>query len=697
MISMAVTKKAEPTKNVEDSMASLVYSQLQDQLPELFERLLGFQLLESRNEGKRNLGMLAYNIGNKYYYMPAIFLNGFLKPFILMFDLDKKSFIPATEEMVRYLIKPQKSMEVEVQPEDKDQQVVSNPNLYQFRTSPLISKLGSLYDKTNGAGSIGVAGMIAIRDAIKKTAEEKKKLKFMDFFKEASRKEKVAFSKMLKQSHELLEKVVQQYPDFMSKLAQEEPEEKPKKYETELSIKTDPSPALTPEQNGEIYNKGIFIKDLRKERSIIAPNQLDTDYGNVNENGIYKVLTSGAQWKEMLCLINPITPSGTKQLRERECPETTIVDLSTKDCCFAPSHDVMAKRTDSHWNQVWINTVPIDKAVDGQHYILLIGDAEYRQNGCFSGPFKHVRTVVNSNNLATLLVENDCGCPFKIVVSPRGTSSIDPLKEENELIVTQDARLLPVNRPICRSENKLGGFMDLVNMLFDKGIIKVDITKIGDEYTIAEDGSVVKRAAFKDSLIHLIADKNMSEEDARYLLDKRGSYLVLDPIRVKQATSVAPQDRLYREINNDVLPSVMERPFFNDDAYVQTRLGRPQGNPNMVVPDNVDYDTRERDIQLALDASSTGEQDIFDSALIGILGKGQNIDERIKEMIPVLNKAVHMLGILLFSLWWNTESYQEDFSTDELYELEQSIMDTFKTLGNLTLQLSLKKKIYGDV
>ena len=102
------------------------------------------------------------------------------------------------------------------------------------------------------------------------------------------------------------------------------------------------------------------------------------------------------------------------------------------------------------------------------------------------------------------------------------------------------------------------------------------------------------------------------------------------------------------------------------------------------------------DIMMALQAAQSGEQDVFDSMLIGILGKGQNSSERIKETIPILNKAAHQVGAELFSLWWNPDQYKEDFTTDEIYELEQSLLDLFKGLGDTALLLSVKKKIYGE-
>ena len=69
-----------------------------------------------------------------------------------------------------------------------------------------------------------------------------------------------------------------------------------------MSIKDEPSPDNTLEENQEIYNGGMVVKDDRKHTTKIIPKVISKNnvFGPPTENGIYEILNSDGQWDTMI-------------------------------------------------------------------------------------------------------------------------------------------------------------------------------------------------------------------------------------------------------------------------------------------------------------------------------------------------------------------------------------------------------------
>jgi hypothetical protein len=214
---------------------------------------------------------------------------------------------------------------------------------------------------------------------------------------------------------------------------------------------------------------------------------------------------------------------------------------------------------------------------------------------------------------------------------------------------------------------------------------ELELTKDASGYTIFVNGNITKRGSYKESFRHLILDKNLTKKSALELLDKTGKYYLLDTELVKKAFSETPREMPFWDVSNRLLPSYSGIPVPTDDYYTGNNVnGNPNGGTRTV----------QEDVNLLMNASQTGDQNIFDASVLGVLG--DNNDEKLKEIIPVLTEATHLVGTLLYSLWWNLDEYKEEFTTDELYEMEQSLLDVFKKLGDITLKFTLRKKLYTD-
>lgn len=92
-------------------------------------------------------------------------------------------------------------------------------------------------------------------------------------------------------------------------------------------------------------------------------------------------------------------------------------------------------------------------------------------------------------------------------------------------------------------------------------------------------------------------------------------------------------------------------------------------------------------------AANSGVKEVNNAGLLEVLSKNQNTIEQIKQVLPVIKKFSNMLGMLLFGIWWKPDKYKENFNMDELYKLENVVLDLFKKSTDLNLELSKRMKL----
>jgi hypothetical protein len=133
----------------------------------------------------------------------------------------------------------------------------------------------------------------------------------------------------------------------------------------------------------------------------------------------------------------------------------------------------------------------------------------------------------------------------------------------------------------------------------------------------------------------------------------------------------------------------VESPVMGNMA--QTQLQPNIGNINVYNPNpKLDNDTYKK-IQ---DAASTGQKDVFDTAVIGNLVKTTDSERLINKYLGDLILGVDRIGRILFLFIQHNEDFKNLYGQEDLIELEDSLKNNFKNLGELVI--SLKQKTVKD-
>ena len=178
---------------IEQTLADMAYEMLQASHPDLFENMVGFQLIDADDQGSKALGMFALKLGSSYAYIPAFFLNGALKPLEILYLKNKDSMVPLSQEWIDLALRDDVGVGYS---EKLPSMGLSNPNLEIYATPPRTGRTVTAESKLDVEDFFG---------KLTKTAESTIPLPLAISLSEGHIK--VAFMKMLQSSPEYLEKI----------------------------------------------------------------------------------------------------------------------------------------------------------------------------------------------------------------------------------------------------------------------------------------------------------------------------------------------------------------------------------------------------------------------------------------------------------------------------------------------------------
>lgn len=92
----------------------------------------------------------------------------------------------------------------------------------------------------------------------------------------------------------------------------------------------------------------------------------------------------------------------------------------------------------------------------------------------------------------------------------------------------------------------------------------------------------------------------------------------------------------------------------------------------------------------AVSAANQGQKEVLDTAIISGLIKTVDTDTRVDSYIGDLMLGLDRIGRILFMYYWHNEKFKDRYGQQDMSELEDSLKNTFKGLGELTLFLKQK-------
>ena len=196
----------------------------------------------------------------------------------------------------------------------------------------------------------------------------------------------------------------------------------------------------------------------------------------------------------------------------------------------------------------------------------------------------------------------------------------------------------------------------------------------------------------KAALFHLIRDHGLREKVAKKILRESERFggaryrikyaqpyeTLMGPGAPSQLPQSPQTDETFGGVNT-VGPISELQPV--DDMSAQ--LTDPSIYDPMSPPD-------QGTMQVAQQAAQSGQQDVFDTALIGSMLKSVRQDSLVDKHLGDLMKALDRLGRILFMFYWHNEEFEERYGKQDLPELEDTLRNSFEILGDLVLFLKQK-------
>lgn len=208
------------------------------------------------------------------------------------------------------------------------------------------------------------------------------------------------------------------------------------------------------------------------------------------------------------------------------------------------------------------------------------------------------------------------------------------------------------------------------------------------------------RLTHNDALITLVRDFRMREDISRHLLKEASrSQYTKKPFecRIKFASPFLTDSGPSAPNINDQMSfggyNPMGFPGQTQSTYQEDLpipdMSAQKTDPNMYNV-NPSYLAEPMDVNGVNNAIQSGQQEVFDTTMIGSMLRAVRDDTMIDRYLPDLMVAVDRLGRILFMFYWHQDKFADRYGKQDMPELEDSLRNAFEMLGDVVLFLKQK-------
>ena len=487
--------------------------------------------------------------------------------------------------------------------------------------------------------------------------------------------------------------------------------------------------SMTVEEREQCFRHGFFVMDKRaaEEKTPVYREDYRSRFSSPTETGFYEIVNKHGEIEKVLVAVSPFVIEAPK----KSMPGSLIVDLDSGIFC-APAHGdqifVRSRLTidEAKWKEAVTSGPKVSSVKPGKTY-MLIGE-DFR---C-SAPF-HVNNKIGTGGDISLTVETPfevaCRCNSDSIGDPccsswgRGGETIRIVDREDSSTIHKigDITFVPSTwRVIEVDEDSLsyryriddstkakrktldsitpGNSATLTAAILEKNLFKMNLHKSGSWLVAGIHGHNTDPMDKTAAVEHFVCNMGMSVEDALGCWDDtmRSHDCVRHLDMSKVAASMAdqiyggtpfPTDQGDMGVNN---LGVQERqPFSQREPVTMNSMQDPSHDwRNM---DEANWDRiKPQDTSFLLRAANSGNQPVFDSAMIGTLLRTNRASAKVDQWLPDLVNSLDVHCRLLLLFYWHNQDFAEDYGKDELAEFEDVLLDAIKTEGKLVLFLKQK-------
>lgn len=484
----------------------------------------------------------------------------------------------------------------------------------------------------------------------------------------------------------------------------------------------------TEEERERLLRDGMLVEDHRtgEEVSVAYNVQKPSELFNPHDSGLYDVLERTGSFSRMLFISNPHSGQGKKNFG-------VLVRVGDGDKAWMNVHrsNVFARDLESDEDfRSWFDGLS-DSGLqkDGVYVIVSPG-------GAGTVPFKVVKSLGDglykvrwkdycyegrAGWLPELQEDRD---PYR--VNMIGGVECDLIRTDHrardfrnlngEMFIPEEAKVVRIEKPpedddyslvdtCCDSSDpkpiQPGSLLDVQLKLQEKAA-RLKLIHDNGEFMIQTKHRGLERGVKKASYICLVRDHGFRPDTAKEMLktaEIKGAakyFVKYAPVYLQkrafnggfltQNAPTAPQitdpDYGFDDSFGNVPTQNMHEDFLPVDS-LDSGLTDPSIYDPMDLPDQGVQ-------QIAESAAQSGQKEVFDTDMLGGMLKTLRHDAIVDRYLGDLMKALDKLGRILFMFYWHQEEFEDRYGKQDMPELEDSLRNSFETLGDLVLFLKEK-------
>lgn len=730
------------------SFAQLANSILVQKIPSIVDKLLGFQVLERNEESSRAVGFFAFDLNGQLCYTPAFFLRGEIKGLDLLYYKDGDIFVPLNESWVNYIEtkKPVSAGEgTSASPLDLN---ITAPDLSTTSAFKFNSKVAG-YMPTWAVDGVK---MFSLRDPMTDTRYAKVAT-LVDGLKACSPEVGYKFISHISKHRKLAQFIKDNYDEkdlvkavrySKSKTACLNPVATVHKAEF-ITLKSEKVASLTDVEKEKVLRGDIITKEPRDVTKLAKVLETKPDlYSSVKEPGYLNVLFKDGSFDDALVLqttsvgagrtTSPryiVYRDGADRVAEAEGSNIVVNTAETTPLNKSEFADKI-KKAGTSLNSLKKNdfvlfvdtygnsTVPVRilGSVSSEYgTVLTVTEETWETVVCHDKPINHIDTFRNSQysrgptgvvrapyyeNKTFVSEEDKRGYQLKVLISDKPVDGL--VNVGGKLVVNPDTTVaIKLNREYKPSDVPMPAIEaqdDQAEQAREYGVgTFADI-----ESCLAKTASYDKIKLYHSNGTFEILGNKVREVGISKLaaLDVLANKLTIHADKAVELIKSAQENTTCR-FHLIKTAAGIATPFFDPNTGVQSIaptteanvLESPVAGPQEKTPD-INFGSFEDKVNTMNQAVSSGEKDIFDAAALGALIDINDPSEEINRYISDLILSLDRIGRILFMMYWHYDSFVERYDKQDLVNLEDSLINVFKNLGELTYDLQQRAIVTDD-
>ena len=430
---------------------------------------------------------------------------------------------------------------------------------------------------------------------------------------------------------------------------------------------------LSDKQKEILMRDGIFVKDTRRSTTSVFNTEVNTTgFNNPTSTGLNEVLLADGTAIPMLIIFpnkavrnRSYSSDGDFCYRSRTSVgpdvEICLIDPNNSDIYYTKNvREVLCKpagRLPEELYNKMKNLKEFTKknyvAMDGKHILVI----DKKHNAiCLEAPYMREKMVTSRDTLPVFTHDSDASIRFT--------------GKDGKIAVTKNMAYIPNGTTYFKYEPCFPH-------------------RLGDVNTfIYHMRKTAKLASMK-----VYADRNgyalTTDKEQEFNLNKKAALVNLVK---KHGIQASLAKKMLKEAEWKGIP-VSKRYFLKYADMYDLNAGDPRDNGGTAdeAPRETTYDNPAAEgLQVATDASSKGIKEVMDTSILASLAGTSHSMELMGTYISDLIKAMDRVGRMLFLFYWHQEEFKDQYGSQELIELEESLREIFDSVGDLVLFLKEK-------